>query len=435
MNRREIGTALTAADPVDRDRLDQLDLGAMEAELLADLDGEQPASPFQAKTSCRRRPRRLALALAGATAAATAVAIVVLAGGASEHPARAYGAELVRFAESTPLLLLEGPGWRVEDVYEAPRGPYRPRGSAGEGSMEFVTGKPIPDEHIRATRVGKPEHVKGLVGPVYMKFRAKGMLPPAVRQRKVELRWSHRSLASELGYVHEAPHLHGQHWVRLPVLGTTADVDTRAEGFVNQGGRGNRQMTAYWAENGYLLELKAAVPDLAAFAERLRWLTKVESQTWLEAMPPRVVKAADQEAAVKEMLRGVPLPKSFSLSRVPTAGITTGRDEVQRAVISTVSCLWFRQWGEARRSGNGAKAGEAERAMSTYARWQPVRELSRARQYPAELLPELVAAMPSGHYEWRPGKWRRLLPRVEVLGCAREGIPVLPWKQRRQDAR
>jgi hypothetical protein len=434
MNTREIEVALAAADPIDRDRLDQLDLGAMEAELLADIEGEQSASPFQVEAAPRRRPRHLALALAGTVATATAFAIVVLVGGTSEHPSRAYGAELVRFAESTPLLLLEGPGWRVEDVYEAPHGRYRPRDSSGEGSMEFVTGKPIPDETIHSTQVGKPQRIQGS-SAIYMKFREKGMLPPAVRQRKVELRWSRRSLASELEYAHEAPHLHGQHWVRLPVLGTTADVDTRAEWFVNQGGRGNRQMTAYWSEDGYLLELKAAVPDLAAFEERLAWLRKVDSQAWLGAMPPQVVKAADHDAAVREMLRGIPLPESFSPSRVPTAGITTNRDQVQTAVIGTVSCLWFRQWGEARKSGDRAKAGAAERAMSTYERWPLYRELDRTGRYPAELIPELVAAMPSGHYEWRPGKQRRLLPRVEGLGCAREGIPVLPWKQQRQSER
>lgn len=437
MKTREVEATLAAADPVDRDRLDQLDLGAMEAELLVDLDGEQPASPFQLEASrrgeaSRRRPRHLVLALAGAAAVATAIAIVALAGGTSEHSSRAYGAELVRFAESTPLLLLESPGWRVEDVYEEPGGPYRPRGSQGEGSMEFVTGKPIPDESIRATPVGKPEHVQGL-GAVFIKMRASGMLPPAVRRRKVELRWSHRSLASELRYAHKAPHLHGQDWARLPVLETTAHVDMRAETFVNQGGPGDRQMTAYWSEDGYLLELKAAVPDLAAFEERLAWLTKVDSQAWLAAMPPQVVKAADQAATVRKMLRGIPLPDSFSTSRVPTAGLTTNRDQVGAAVISTVSCLWFRQWDEARRSGNRTEADEAEKAMSTYERWPLYREMRGAERYPAEIIPELVAGMPSGHYEWRPGKQRRILPKVEVLGCAREGIPVLPWKQRRQD--
>lgn len=433
MKTREVEAALAAADPVDRDRLDQLDLGAMEAELLADLDGEQPASPFGAKAS--RRPRRITLALAGAVAAVTVVAILVLGGGASEHPSRAYGAELVRFAESTPLLLLEGPGWRVDDVYEALGGPYRPPGSAGEGSMEFVTGKPIPDEAIDVTAVGKPEHRPGSKALVYTKLRASGMLPAAVRQRKVELRWSHRSLAETLEYAHQYPHPHGHRWAKLPVLGTTADVDTRAEGFVNQGGPGDREMIAYWSEDGYLIELHAAVPDLAAFEERLDWLTKVDSQTWLEAMPPQVVKAADHAATVREMLRGIPLPESFSPSLVPTAGITTSRDQVQAAVISTVSCLWFRQWGEGRAGNDPAKAGEAEKAMSTYARWPLYRELNRADRYPAELIPELVAAMPSGHYEWRPGKQRRILPKVEVLGCARQGIPVLPWKQRRQSER
>jgi hypothetical protein len=436
MKARELEAALAAVDPVDQDQLDRLGIEAMETELLVDLDEQAAPSPLQADAPPRRRTRgRLALALATAALAAIAFVVVTLAGDTSEHPSRAYGAQLVRFAQSTPLLLLEGPGWRVEDVYEAFRGPYRPRDSAGEGSMEFVTGKPIPEENIHSTQVGKPRHIPGSPGLVYMKFREEGMLPPAMRQRKVELRWSRRSLASELRYAHEAPHLHGQHWVRLPVMGTTADVDTRAESYVNQGGRGNRQMTAYWSEDGYLLELRAAVPDLDAFEERLRWLRKVGSRTWLEAMPPQVVKAADQGATVREMLRGIPLPDSFSPSRVPTAGLTTNRDQVGAAVLGTVSCLWFRQWGKARRSGDRGKAGEAEKAMSTYRRWPLYRELDRANGYPAESIPKLVAGMPSGRYEWRPGKQRRILPQVEALGCAREGIPVLPWKQRRQQER
>jgi hypothetical protein len=437
MKARELEAALAAIDPVRQDRLDRLDIEAMEADLLVDLDDEQPAlSSLQTAAPRQQRTRRrLGFGLGTAALAAIVATIVLLAGGTSEHPSRAYGAELVRFAESTPLLLLEGPGWRVEDMYESPGGPYRPRGSAGEGSMEFVTGKPIPDESIRTTEVEKPEHKSGSAIPIHTKFRASGMLPPTLRQRKVELRWSHRSLDDELKYAHAYPRPHGQHWVRLPVLGTTADVDTRAEMFVNQGGRGDRQMTAYWAEDGYLLELHAAVSDLAAFEERLQWLRKVDSQAWLEAMPPQVVKAADQDATVHEMLRGIPLPDSFSPSRVPTAGLTTNRDQVGAAVIGTVSCLWFRQWDEGRRSGDEAKISEAERAMSTYKRWPLFRELDRAGMYPDELIPKLVAGMPSGHYEWRPGKQRRILPQVEALGCAREGIPVLPWKQRRQSER
>ncbi|MFP5387867.1 MAG: hypothetical protein ACLGG5_01020, partial [Thermoleophilia bacterium] len=54
MKTRGLEIALAKADPVDLDRLDRLDLEAMEAELLADLDGEQTASPFQVEASPRR---------------------------------------------------------------------------------------------------------------------------------------------------------------------------------------------------------------------------------------------------------------------------------------------------------------------------------------------------------------------------------------------
>jgi hypothetical protein len=47
---------------------------------------------------------------------------------------------------------------------------------------------------------------------------------------------------------------------------------------------------------------------------------------------------------------------------------------------------------------------------------------------------EIAKWMPKGYFEWA-GHKRRLLAQAEGLGCAREGIPLLPWKQRRQDAR
>jgi hypothetical protein len=377
------------------------------------------------------RHGRPALAVAaGALIVAAAAAAIVLLTGGSSRSTPAYGAELVRFAESTPLLLLEGPDWRVENVYEAQPGPYEPRGSNGEGSMEFITGKPIPDETIRPTAVRVGTTPKGQT--IVKAERESGMLPPPVRQRKVELSWRHGSLAAALASARRSPHPHGRRWVELPVLGTSAHVDTRAEPFTNQGGPGNRQMTAFWSEGGYLLELRAAVPDQAAFEDRLDWLTKVDSQAWLEAMPPSVVKAADHAAAVRSMLRSVPVPGAFNPSLIPGAGLTTDRGQVAAAVTGTVSCLWLRQWGQARRTGDRAKAAEAERAMATYARWPVFRELDRKGRYPSELIKALVPAMPTGHYEWRKGKERRLLPYAEGLGCAREGIPLLPWKQRRQ---
>ncbi len=415
MTTREMERALGAANPVGRGRLDGLDLEAMEADLLADL--ELDFSALGEPEAARPRRRRFVLALGSAALAVALAAVALLTGGGSDRPSRAYGAELVRFAESTPQLLLEGPGWRVEDVYESPQGPYQPRGSGGEGSMEFVTGKPVPQERILVT------------GNIETGQHERGMLPAAVRQRKVELAWRHGSLREALPPARGQLHSHGQHWTKAPVLGTTADVDTRDEVFVNQGGPGDRQMTAFWSEGGYVLELRAAVSDLAAFKERLGWLNRVDSQTWLDAMPAKVVKAADHDATVREMLRGIPLPSEFTPALIPDAGLTTNRSQVAGAVTNTVSCLWFRQWGEARRTGDRAKRLEAERAMTSARRWPVLREMAKEGGEP--LIWQLAAGMPSG--VGRRG-WR-LLPQAEALGCAREGIPVLPWKQRRQGER
>jgi hypothetical protein len=418
MKTRELELALAAADPVDREGLDGLNFEETEADLLVDLEGVR--SGLSTSTSERRRPRRLAFTLTAASLAMAVVAVFVLTGGGAERAPRAYGAELVRFAESTPLLLLEDPGWRVQNVYQAGQGVYMPRSSRGAGSMEFVTGKPIPYEAVRIT------------GNIETGQRESGMFPPAVRQRRAELFWRRESLKDALATARGMLHPHGQRWTKAPVLGTTAYVDTRAEFFVNQGGPGNRQMTALWAEGSYVLELKAAVPDLASFEERLDWLNRVDSQVWLDAMPAKVVKAADHDAAVREMLKGIPVPDTFTPSRVPDEGLTTNRFQVGAAVTGTIACLWFRQWGEARRTGDGSAAAEAESAMATAKDWPILHEMAKDGGAYSELVWQLAAAMPSG--EWPPRGWR-LLPHVEGLGCARWGIPVLPWKQRLQRER
>lgn len=423
MKTRELEMALAGADPVREDRLDRIDLGAMEADLLAELGEKPPPSRLSSESLRRRRIRRIAPAVGAAVLAAVAAA-VILAGGFSRPASPAYGAELVRFAESTPLLLLDEPGWRVEDVYEAGHGPYLPKGSQGEGSMQFVIGKPIPDE---PTRIISRDEKSGL--------SVRGMLPARVRQRKVELHW--RRDDSQLPWKVRHPS-------RLPVLGTTALVSTHAGRVVSRnsegkhvfepGKPGDRQMVAAWSEDGYILEMRADVPDLAAFGERLSWLKRVDSETWLDAMPPTVVKAADHDAVVREMLKGIPLPSTFRPSFVPGEGLTTDRYQVGAAVTATVSCLWFRQWGEARRDGDRAAELEAEKAMASSRHWPVLREMGKDGAYPAATIWKLADEMPGGYREYAGHKWR-LLPQAEALGCARHGIPVLPWKQRLQRER
>jgi hypothetical protein len=329
-------------------------------------------------------------------------------------PAAALAAQPTGSAKEVPHLLLQGPGWRIQhaDVEEERGGLY--------GSIEFVTGKPIPYEAIKIS--GKPGHEK-----------ESGMQPAAERQRRVEVRWRHQDFAEVIANAHAAQHPHGEMWVELPVLGTTAQVDTRAEFWVNQGGPGNREMTAYWQADGLVFELHAAVPDQAAFEERLGWLTEVGEGDWLAALPRTVVPPSQHDTVVAEMLRGIPTPKTFKPARIEDNGLPTARYQVGADVTGTVSCLWLRQWGAARRSGDKAAAAEAVRAMGTSKHWKVLHEMDTEGDYP-EVLWEIAEAMPSGVWTWA-GKTHRLLPHAEGLGCARRGLPLTAKKMKLQRER
>jgi hypothetical protein len=190
-------------------------------------------------------------------------------------------------------------------------------------------------------------------------------------------------------------------------------------------------MVATWVEDGVVIQLQAAVPDLAGMEERLGWLTKVDSQTWLEAMPAKVVNAADFEGTVRQMLDGIPTPKTFAVSRVPNEGLTTSRERVTTSVTSTVACLWLRQWGEALRDGDEAARGEAERALAGSRGWPIFRLEGADAPYTAREIEEVAAAMPRGYWLHR-GHPQNLLAHAESLGCARLGLPLLPEKMARQ---
>jgi hypothetical protein len=358
------------------------------------------------------RPRRpLMIGLAAAALAVATIVVISVGDRGPGRPSPAFAAEAVRFAESTPLLLLEGPGWRVQHAGEYVVG----EGSAG--SMEFVTGRAIPYETITLSGPPRAE-------------RESGMRPPSVRQRRVDLSWRHESPAGALEIQRASPHPHGRHWVEVPVLGTTAHVDTRAEAYTNQGGPGNRQMVAIWAEEGWTLTMRAAVPDLAAFEERLGWLTKVDTQTWLEAMPAAVVKASSFKGTVEEMTAGIPLPKTFAISRVPDEGLTIDRELVGFKVAGTISCLWLRQWDAARNDGDTAAEKEAEEAMATSRHWPILTGAEPSNGY-APLVWQLAASMKQGYWLWE-GHRQKLLGHGESLGCARLGLPLLAKKIQRQ---
>jgi hypothetical protein len=377
-----------------------------------------------------RSPRTGRALAVGVLAVATVAAVIVLLAGSSSSPTPAYGAELVHFAESTPLLLLKDPDWRVADVVESRSGPGMPVG----GQMYFQTGSPA-SLRVRLSREDAESHTV----PAAVRGKRQSEVELSWRSRKqVGLVWSHGRVGTSI----YSPYLKKKVTIfepgkafrtTIPGLEVTAYVDPRAENTPNQTGPGNRHMVAIWTEGDKLLALRSWVPSLAAFEERLSWLAKVDAETWLDAMPAKVVKAADHRAVVREMLDGIPVPASFTTSRIPGADLTTNRYQLGAAVAGTVSCLWLRQWAEARSKADRAAAAQAESAMATSKHWPILREMSSEGAYP-DVLWEIAAAMRGGHWVWA-GKQHLLLPHAEGLGCARLGLPVLPWKQRRQRER
>src|SRR3954453_17625267 len=99
-------------------------------------------------------------------------------------------------------------------------------------------------------------------------------------------------------------------------------------------------------------------------------------------MPAKVEKAADLKDTVREMLAGIPVPDSFKLSLIPDEGLTTASYQVGAQVTATVSCLWFLQWAEARKSGDRSAELEAERAMATSKHWAILREMAADGAFP-----------------------------------------------------
>jgi hypothetical protein len=354
--------------------------------------------------------KKSAFSIIPALALLAALAVSV----AGMAPGDASAAEPSSPTGASPLLLLQGPGWRVQNTEE-----NREREGV-TGSLEFVTGKPIPYESIKIS--GPNKHP-----------RESGMFPPAVRQRRVELSWRPASLKQSEESIQRLPHPHGRRVLQLPVLGTTAYIDTHDEFYSNQGGPGNQQMIALWADGADVFEMRAAVPDLAAFEERLGWLTKVDPQTWLEAMPAKVVAPAEYDSTIQELLKGIPTPKSFSPSRVPNEELVTDRYQVGAHTAGTVACLWLRQWGQAQRTGDEAAETEAVKAMATSTHWPILREMTREGAY-SQVLWQAARWMPKGYFEW-DGHKSDLLAQAEGLGCANIGLPLLPKKMKIQRER
>ena len=375
---------LRAANPVAEPVLRALDLGDCEAELgrtlttvaggeaasggrvgVGSVDGARWRSGRRADGRQRRlrsgRPRLL-LGLAGATAAAVAIVVLVVGGGNDSQPPQPdFSANLVRYAESTPLLLLELPGWHVQ---------YLEQQSSGSGDIRFGADK----------------------GRRHQKWMRLFWLPangPGVNWHA----FLHPTVDRTPGR---------RFTTRLEALGVTAHVDTRAESAPQYGSPGDHEMSAAWKENGRIIFLVTRVPDVGTFLERIEGLRKVDAQTWLAAMPASVIKPMEYAPTVNEMLKGVPLPPGFDPSSIPPprplrGPLPGGRRGRRQGRLRLVP-----QLGEARAAGDAAAEAKAERVLlRSEEQWPIFREMAKEGAYPATVI-EYARKLKSGSWYGKP---------------------------------
>lgn len=404
MNNRQIHSSLADANPVPAESVACLSVPPIEAEILAD-PGLRPPVALGRQRALRHG--LLAAALSTTLAAAGVALLFLIGGGSSGQAPSAYAAPLLRFAESTPLILIGAPGWHVEGVQ-----PY----SSQEGEMQFFQGHTLPPEEVVTVQHGE----------------ARGILPARVRRRTAELNWYGPLNVSANGQASGIPNLDTasevfryrlHDWISEDDAETTASVlGTTARIFLTTNApRQYFEGVALWVDDGRVLEFRSPVSSSAAFKQRLASLQRVDSTSWLDAMPSSVVKAVDQPAAIRQILKRINLPPGFSAADVPSEGLTTDHYQLGATVVSSVACTWFARWASGRIEGNRVKIEESVHAMTAAKHWPILREMSKEGDYP-QVLEGLAAAMRSGHV------WRQRPLRVDVesaLSCGRRfGIRI-----------
>jgi hypothetical protein len=181
MTDAELQNLLTAANPLPAERAADLRLDEAQHLLLAELlAGRQPERSAIRGMRVRRRRRFARVALPIAATAVVLVALLVLRDGSSDPGSgTAWAAEQVRFAEASPLVLLDVPGRRVE---------YADEQSRQEGELQFRLGPTPPPEDMKISPgTGRPGTCRHAVGhPAVERRRTQELARGSRRERRAD---------------------------------------------------------------------------------------------------------------------------------------------------------------------------------------------------------------------------------------------------------
>jgi hypothetical protein len=311
-----------------------------EGQLTAAAIAEEPVRYGRPHSWIAARPLRRTgpLLIAVGAACATVAAIVAINGTDSRKGSHTvWAAELVRFAEASPRLLLDTEGWIVTRADEL---------SHEEGEMTFSNGADEADLHWR---------------------------PSDTHQTYVEDRRADAHAS----------------W---PI--TIDGVD----GVLVQYKEGS-SFTALWRHDGRSLEFRAdTLGTKEAFENLAASLHEVDVDTWLSAMPESVIRPDSRAATVEEMLEDIPVPDSVDVSKLKRGDVVSDEYQLGALVTGAVTCGWIDQWIVANRSGDTAARDEAVAALASTRDWDVLNSMQRQGDW-SEVLwsyADAIVAEPQG---------------------------------------
>lgn len=301
----------------------------------------------------RHTSRWKRVAVLGSAAAAIAVGLLAVSVRDGGDRSKAWAAPLVQFARQSPLMLIDDSAWSVTRADES---------SAAEGEMTFTSDS-----------------------------------------QSAELAWRSGPLSEWLDDRKFDGIDHGPH----AVANGTAEVIQYD---------GTQTFTALWSADDRVLEFRIDGTTLDAFGATLDRLVVVDVDTWLQAMPASVIRAADQPTAITEMLAGIPLPAGFDTAALVDDADVKDRYQLGARIVGAVSCAWIEQWIEATDAGNSAAAQSAADAMATSSGWPIVQEMNASGDYP-EVLQMFVDLMIQGDEAAAGAKGPSIDGYKAALGC------------------
>ena len=299
---------------------------------------------------------------AGLASIGVIAALILVAGGSVGGGSRpAFAAAAIEVAEANPRLLVAAPGWSVTSADEF---------EADEGEMTFSDGIHWLEIHWY------PAHL-------YQDFRL------------------------------------DRADVSTPVTSTLLGQIATT---IHYGG--NEYATMLPPRGSVFVEIRGALASHREYETTLRSLHAVDIDTWLNAMPPSVVRPDARAATVEQMLRGIPLPPEFDLAALQDESSVLDRYQLGAKVTGAVACDWLDRWVAATDAGEEAAAQVAVEAMATSPHWPILRQMADEGGW-SSVLWSLAREIQHGHLQrgisavfFRDGKrWVHGPGYATALGC------------------